>query len=137
MYFSVAQSDDANGESGAITGTLNLAPDAWTPGAVRIAWSIIVLGALARLLPYIGNRSLWLDEAHVALVIARHSLLGLVHHIDSGERGAVLFLISEKGATKLLGLNEFGLRLVPLLASVLSLVLLYQVVGDACGRRHR
>ncbi len=109
------------------TGALSLVPSPWTPAAVFAAWSIILLGAIARLVPYAANRSLWLDEAKVALTIARRSFSGLLQHIASGQRGPVGFLMLEKLASELGGINEFALRLVPLLAAMVSLVLFYQV----------
>jgi hypothetical protein len=112
----------------ASTGALSLAPEPWRAAAVFAAWSIILVGALARLAPYAGNRSLWLDESFLALNIAKRSFSGLLGHLDYDQRAPVVFLMLEKAASELFGINEFALRLVPLLAGMLSLVLFYQVV---------
>jgi hypothetical protein len=115
----------------ATIGALELAPEPWTPAAVFAAWSIILLGALARLAPYAGNRSLWFDEAALSLNIAQRSFSGLLRHLDSnsssGQWAPIVFLMLEKVASELFGVNEFALRLVPLLAAMASLVLFYQV----------
>ena len=127
MNFKVDEGNPKLAAPAAATGALNVAPGPWTPAAVSVAWSIILLGALARLVPYAANRSLWLDEAHLALNIAERSFSGLLLHLDHDQWAPVVFLMLEKLASKLVGTNEFGLRLVPLLAGIVSLVLFYQV----------
>jgi hypothetical protein len=99
--------------------------DPWPKPAVIGAWILVMAGALVRLLPYLGNRSLWLDEAALSLNIAERSYAALLKPLHYGQSAPVGFLWLEKTATAMLGNNEFGLRLVPLLGGLLSLVLFY------------
>jgi hypothetical protein len=92
------------------------------------AWGIIALGGVLRLRQYLANRSLWHDEAMLALNILERDFLGLLKPLDY-EQGAPLgFLQLEKLISKLLGEGELSLRLLPLLAGLASLVLFYLVL---------
>lgn len=89
------------------------------------AWGLIALGLLLRLRQYLANRSLWLDEAMLALNIIQKDVWGLFGKLDY-EQGAPLgFLLLEKLAATLLGDGERALRLLPLLAGCASLILFY------------
>lgn len=89
------------------------------------AWGIITIGIALRLRQYLANRSLWLDEAMLALNIIHKDVWGLFGKLDY-EQGAPLgFLLLEKLAASLFGDGERALRLLPLLAGCASLVLFY------------
>ncbi len=87
------------------------------------AWSLVALGIILRLRQYLANRSLWLDEAMLALNIIHKDFGELVGKLDY-EQGAPLgFILLEKLAATLIGDGERALRLLPLLAGCASLVL--------------
>ena len=87
---------------------------------------VLVLVAIAlRVVEYFHNKAIWLDEAHLALNILQRDYAGLTQRLDFGQGAPLLFLWGERFAANLFGPSEFVLRLVPMLASVVSCVLAY------------
>jgi len=94
---------------------------AWT------IWTILALGILIRVIQYISNRSLWLDEAMLSSNIVNRTLLGMLQPLDKAQGAPVGFLILEKLAVLIFGPNEYSLRLFPFLSSVVALFIFYKV----------
>ncbi len=93
--------------------------------ATFAAWGLITLGLALRLRQYLANRSLWIDEAMLALNILNRNVAGLLGKLDY-EQGAPLgFLLLEKLAATLFGGGERALRLLPLLAGCAALILFH------------
>ncbi len=69
---------------------------------------------------FVYNRSLWLDEAMLALNIVDRKFLGLLTPLDHIQVAPILFLEIEKMFSLLIPDSEFGLRLLPFLAFILS-----------------
>lgn len=88
---------------------------------------VIVLGVVARLIQYAAHRSLWHDEAALALNILGRPWLRLAQPLDLQQTAPIGFLWAEKAATTLLGPSEWALRLLPLAAGCGALVLLLLV----------
>ena len=99
------------------------APPAWVP------WVIITVGLAIRLILYLKNRSIWLDESMIALNILDRSFVALLHPLDHYQYAPVGFLMTVKAATTLFGGSEYALRLVPLLFGSASLLLFHRVSG--------
>ena len=102
--------------------------DAATPPAPWLTyagWALIALGVVLRVARYLADRALWLDEAALSLNIAGRSLVGLTHPLAYNQGAPLGFLTLEKGCVLLFGVNEYALRLVPLLAGIGSLVLFF------------
>jgi len=96
-----------------------------------LLWVIICFGILVRLVQYFYNRSLWADEAVLALNIVNRTYLELLQPLDY-EQGAPLgFLMVEKLAVQVFGNSEYALRLFPLLSGIVSLLLFY-VLAKRC-----
>ncbi|OKH35447.1 hypothetical protein NIES2119_20340 [[Phormidium ambiguum] IAM M-71] len=74
-----------------------------------------------------SNRSLWGDEAYIALNIVNRSYLELLQPLDYDQAAPPGFLWIEKLAVQLFGNNEYSLRLFPLIAGIVSLFALYQI----------
>ena len=86
---------------------------------------ILGFGALLRLRDYLANRSLWLDEAWLALNVLGKSIADLIlRPLDFNQAAPPGFLLLVKLVVLAFGNSEYVLRLVPLLASVASLLLL-------------
>jgi hypothetical protein len=73
---------------------------------------------------YLWDRSLWLDEGMISLNIVGRGWSGLFGALDRNQGAPAGFLAIEKLAVTLFGNNEYALRLYPLIASVLAVVLL-------------
>lgn len=97
------------------------------PNFKLLCFLLIAFGTLVRLLQYLSNRSLWADEAVLALNIVNRSYAQLTQPLDYEQGAPIGFLILEKTAINLFGNNEYALRLVPLIAGIASLFLFYQL----------
>lgn len=96
----------------------------------KLPWVIIAFGIIFRVVQYLHNTSLCLDEARDVVVgILGRSFSDIFKsppdiYTPTPPAG---FLIIEKLVTLTLGDSEYALRLIPLLVSVLSLFLFYSV----------
>jgi hypothetical protein len=89
--------------------------------------SVLVFGSVIRLIQYAYNRSLWADEATLALNIVQRSFTELLQPLDYDQVAPVGFLLVEKLAVQLLGNTEYALRLFPFVCGFFSLFLFYQL----------
>src|SRR5205823_3603666 len=86
-----------------------------------------------RLRQYAAGRSLWIDEAWLALNVLTHSFRGLAGHLDFEQVAPVPFLWSIRLSHLALGTSEQALRLVPLLAGTLLLLFVWRVAAPILG----
>jgi Dolichyl-phosphate-mannose-protein mannosyltransferase len=86
---------------------------------------LILLGVLLRVRQYLTGRSLWADEAMLALNIVNRNFAGLFKPLDYDQGAPIGFLLVEKFFNSILGKNEFALRLFPLIIGLISLWLFY------------
>ena len=86
---------------------------------------IILIGTTARMRQYLFNRSLWADEAALALNIIKYGYLDLFKPLDYYQAAPSLFLIATNFLTEVFGYSEYVLRLIPLSASIISLLLIW------------
>lgn len=100
---------------------LALASDArlWT----TLAYAAAAFGCVLRLLRYVDNPALWLDEAFLSLNLMDKSLADVLGPLDFLQSAPPGFLLVEKGAEMIIGDAEQSLRLFPMLASLASVVL--------------
>lgn len=98
------------------------------------AVAIITGGVVLRILQYAYGRSLWLDEASLALVIMESDGYGaLLEPLGRNQVAPILFLWLQRAVIDLLGAGEYTLRLVPLLAGCASLPLFWPVFRRLAG----
>ncbi len=91
------------------------------------AWGIIAIGTVLRAAQYACGRSLWNDEAELALNILHRPLVGLFQPLQYHQGAPIGFLLLEKFATVLGGNGEVALRAVPFAAGIVALVVFYDV----------
>jgi hypothetical protein len=97
--------------------------------APRVPWPtlayglVILIGFTARVRQYAAGASLWVDEVALALNIIRGSWAELLRPLNYLQGAPVGFLWLSKLAVTLGNDGEMWLRLVPLLAGLLALVL--------------
>ncbi|MDZ7339390.1 MAG: glycosyltransferase family 39 protein [candidate division KSB1 bacterium] len=94
----------------------------------RLVWIVMGVGIVLRVVHYLLNYSLWLDEAMLSLGIINRSFRGLMAPtLDFNQAAPLGFLFVSKAITLIMGTSEFALRLFPLLCGVASVVLFYAV----------
>ncbi len=96
--------------------------------------SALATGAALRLIGYAGVRSTWLDESWLADNIISRDFAGLLRPLDFYQGAPLGFLFAEKLSTMAFGQNELALRLLPMAASIATLVLLARI-GCRLGER--
>ncbi len=97
-------------------------------------FALVLFGVALRLRQYLTGRSLWLDEAMLALNIVRRDFAGLLQPLDDNQGGPVGFLLAEKLVVTLLGNHELTLRLLPLLAGCAALPLFALLLRQGLGK---
>src|SRR5215813_4756091 len=84
------------------------------------------LGILLRLIQFLHHRSLWFDEALLALNLLNRSYSSLIRPLDYDQGAPVGFLFLERFVGMHLGFGESALRLIPFLVSIGALYLFYK-----------
>lgn len=93
--------------------------------SARTGIALVLLAVALRLIEYLHNKAIWLDEAHLALNIVQRDYLGLTRQLDYGQGAPLGFLWIERFAANAAGPSEFALRFAPMLASILTCGMLY------------
>jgi Dolichyl-phosphate-mannose-protein mannosyltransferase len=99
----------------------------------RIALALVVFGVICRVFRYSMRFPLWGDETFISYNLLTRDCLGLTRKLDLGQVAPLFFLWSEKLATLLFGTSEYALRLFPLLAGLVGLLLLWRFARITVG----
>jgi hypothetical protein len=94
----------------------------------NISLGILIFGAILRLRQYFSGRSLWADEAMLALNIVDRNFAELFKPLEYDQGAPLGFLLVEKLFNSIFGRNELVLRFFPLLAGLVSLWLFYLLI---------
>jgi hypothetical protein len=106
------------------------------PKTLRILFLVILgIGIALRCYQYCMGRSLWEDEAHLALNFMSHGYADLLKPLDYVQVAPPLFLFSVKFFTTLFGYGPLALRAVPFLVSILTLPLFYYILVEITKSR--
>jgi hypothetical protein len=87
--------------------------------------TLFLFGVVLRLRQYLSGRSLWADEAMLALNIVNRDFSGLLKPLADNQGAPIGFLFVEKFFNVILGRHELVLRLFPLMAGLTALWLFY------------
>ena len=102
-----------------------------------IAVLLIFIGILLRTVQYSSGRSLWLDEAMLALNIVNRTYAELIKPLDYHQGAPLGYLYLQKSAIVIFGKTDFVLRLISFVAGAASLFLVYhlsqRVVSQKAG----
>ena len=89
---------------------------------------LIGLGILLPSIQYFFNRSLWVDEASLALKILNAGILALLKPLESGQAAPIIFLLLEKFFSILIPNSDYGIKIVPLFSYFASLFFFYKIL---------
>jgi hypothetical protein len=92
-----------------------------------IAACLALAGFYLRAHFYAADRSLWLDEASLAVNLVTRSFLGLLEPLDLNQGAPTGFLLLQKTIILLLGNRDYILRLAPLLAGLITIPLVHKL----------
>ncbi|MBN1453445.1 MAG: glycosyltransferase family 39 protein [Anaerolineales bacterium] len=98
-----------------------------------IWWLVVALGIVLRLRQYLLNRSLWEDEASLAVNLVNRNFGELTQLLDYHQAAPIGFLFIEKLSITLLGNHDYILRLFPLFAGILATYLIYRIARASFG----
>lgn len=85
-------------------------------------WVLVAIGVGLRIRQWWFDRSIWSDEAAVALQFIQDSYVRLAHPLDGNQGAPWGWLWLERLFTQVVGISERSLRLVPLISGILALV---------------
>lgn len=101
----------------------------------KLVLALFVAAFLLRLIQWVYNRALWVDESMLALNIVESDYLALLQPLKYFQVAPILFLWTEKFMIGLFGDHEISLRLFPLLCGMASLYLLYRITLEISGSK--
>jgi hypothetical protein len=94
--------------------------------------AVLLVGIYLRCYQFLMGRSLWEDEAHLALNIISRGYSDLLKPLDYIQAAPPLFLWTTKTLALLFGYGPIGLRMLPFLASLATLPLFYFLLLALC-----
>jgi len=98
---------------------------------------LILLGSALRLKHYFENRSLWIDEAYIAVEITARTWSEIIRQVPlfvDQVKPPIAFSLIVKSLAVMFGPQEYVLRLYPLLAGIGSVVLFYYFLKRYASR---
>jgi hypothetical protein len=99
----------------------------------QLAAALIILGLLARTMRYLLNFPIWGDEAFLAVNFILRDFRGLLEPLVYGQIAPLGFMWTELAVTRLAGLSEWALRLVPYVSGLVVLLLFRRFVARNFG----
>lgn len=95
----------------------------------RVIVAFIITGILLSVINLFNFRSLWHDEACLALNIIDKNMTELLSPLEHDQVAPIGFLLTEKIFTFVLGESDWSLRVFPLFGFLLSIYLIYSLTA--------
>jgi Dolichyl-phosphate-mannose-protein mannosyltransferase len=108
--------------------------DQASTGMLLVA-GLVALALVLRLVAYALNPSLSVDEASLALNIMDRSYFDLFRQLDFNQAAPAGFLVVQKLVVQAFGSTPYALRVVPLVAGLVGVLLIYPVAKSFAGRK--
>ena len=96
---------------------------------------VIGAGVFLRVVVYLTNRTMWLDEMSLAGNLVGKPILDFSEQLTGDQLAPFVFLIVQRAIVQLLGASNFALRLVPLAAGIAALYLFAGMTRRILPRR--
>lgn len=93
-----------------------------------LAGIIMISAAVLSLIQIISNRSLWLDEAMLAISIVSRNNLELLKPLELSQVAPILYLQIERVFFMIFPDTDYGLRIQPLIAFFISMYFLFKIL---------
>ncbi len=90
---------------------------------------IFAVSIFYRIFVFCYNPSLWFDEAALAINITEKGYLQFFQRLDYAQASPPLFMCLIKLVVSIFGVHDYSFRIIPLLSSILSLFVFYQVLN--------
>lgn len=100
-----------------------------------LGYALLLSGAVGRVMVYLRDYPLWLDEAKLALNVLERSGADLLAPLAYDQVAPWGFLLTVKGVTAVLGADELILRAVPLMSGIAALCLFACLVRQVLSQR--
>ncbi len=100
----------------------------WDKVLWGLSLAMILMGLSVRIVAFMYNRSLWLDEAMLASSLVQRDYLGLLLPLDYNQGAPIGYLWITKTLIYLFGSSEYILRLPSMLAGMASVPLFWFVL---------
>jgi hypothetical protein len=90
--------------------------------------SVVTLGIMLRVVVFLQNRNLIIDEANLVRNLHERNYVQLLTPLSYEQHAPVPFILISKWATSVFGAYEWAVRLYPLICGILALVLFYRLL---------
>lgn len=101
--------------------------------AEQMVWGFVILGIVARLLRFLLRCPLWPDEGFLAASLLDRGYLELLEPLEYHQVAPFLYMWAQLTIVKLLGFNEWTLRLFSFVCGISSLLLFRHLAGRLLG----
>lgn len=98
--------------------------------AIVLCWIIISIGVIYRIVLWLTNRGLFIDEANLARNIYERDFIGLTQPLTHEQYAPPIFLWITKLNVSLFNYDEKILRLFPLFSGIVALLLFFKIIKE-------